>query len=115
MYKINRAFAKPLSLGILEPEINDLIRVLKDVMNPLQVILFGSAVTGPFYEDSDFDLLIVFESGDQAKCSWRNFSKIRRASKRSLDIVPMSKDEFDRKKNTGGIAMVAFNEGRRLI
>ena len=115
MYKINKVFAKPLHLDTLKPEIEVLISAIKEIMNPSKLFLFGSAVSGPFYEDSDFDLLLIFKSELEAGSSWRKFSHIRRVSKRSLDMISMSEDDFEKKKEIGGIAMIAKNEGRRLI
>ena len=115
MYKINKAFAKPLHLDTLKQEIDELTIVIEEIMNPSQLFLFGSAISGPFYEDSDFDLLLIFKTAVEAKASWRKFPHIRRVSKRSLDMISMSEDDFAKKKEIEGIAMIAKNEGRRLI
>ena len=115
MNKINRAFAEPLDRSLLEEEIRELTLAIKATLDPKRFILFGSAIKGPFYKDSDFDLLVVFENEKKAQASWRQFSKIRRCAKRSIDMISMSEKEFQLKKSQGGIAMVAFVEGRVLL
>lgn len=114
MHKINRAFAKSIDLKDIQEEIHQLSEAIKSILAPVEMYLFGSAVCGPFFEDSDFDVVIVFKSDLEARNAWRQFSKVRRKLTRSLDLIPMSFDEFHIKKELGGIAMIAFTEGRRL-
>lgn len=114
MYKINKAFADPIDLKSIEAEIQKLKKFLIDIMEPSQILLFGSAVNGPFYEDSDFDFLLVFKCEKNARNAWRLFQKVRRKSTRSIDLIAMSEEEFNAKKSIGGIAMLAYSEGRIL-
>lgn len=106
---------QPIDLSLIEDEIKALTDDIKIIINPSQLFLFGSAVTGPFFQDSDFDFLVVCSDENQARNIWRLFPKVRRRSKRSLDLIAMSEEEFSIKRRIGGIAMVAFSEGRRLI
>lgn len=113
MQKIQKAFSEPT--GLDEAEIVELGKNIEAIFGPRAVYLFGSAVEGAFYEDSDFDILVVFDTEAEARLSWKLIPKLRRLSKRSIDFVSMSQQEFDEKKELGGIAMVAYQTGRQLL
>ena len=46
-----------------EQIINDLVKSIVELVDPLQIILFGSAARGETTPDSDIDLLVVMPEG----------------------------------------------------
>lgn len=86
-----------------------------DVLSPKEIYLFGSAVSCEnFSEGSDIDCLAVLGSETEASRWWKKYGKIRRQFSWPLDLVCLSEQEFERKKNLGGIAFIAFHEGIRI-
>jgi hypothetical protein len=105
----------PIHLTLIEDEIKALTDDIKIILNPSQRFLLGPAVTVHFFQDSDFDFLVVCSYENQARNIWRLFPKVRRRSKSNLDFITTFEEEISIKSRIGGIAMVAFSEGRRLI
>ena len=81
---------------------------------PELVILFGSAVAGKFDEMSDLDLLLIFSDLSTATAARRKLYSGRPLDNHSVDFVCMARADYDRKKDSGGIAYVAKNEGKIL-
>lgn len=84
------------------------------VMNPVKVILFGSAARGEASEDSDIDLLIVSETDDTIEESIRARLAIGIIGA-PVDILVYTPEEFsERSKDKHSVVYNAINEGRLL-
>jgi predicted nucleotidyltransferase len=83
------------------------------ILSPKLVYVFGSAAHGENFDaESDIDCLAVLEKPEDAARSWKHFGKIRKQLNWSLDLVCLSEDEFERKKDIGGVAFIATHEGK---
>ena len=80
-------------------KINQIIKIIKDNINPEKIILFGSYANGNPDEHSDLDLLIVKDSDVPRYKRGREIRKYLRGIGVPLDIIVYTKDEIDRWKN----------------
>lgn len=92
--------------------VNEIIQRIAEAIEPEKIILFGSHANGDAREDSDIDLLIVYD-GPETKREIK--LKIRRLFPHphfSMDLVVLSSDEFARQRNIPTtIGRIAAKEG----
>ena len=82
-------------------------------VSPEKIILFGSYATGKATEDSDLDLVVVWDT--ELNPHKRNvyLDGLFRNRDFSLDIFAFTKNEVERFKNTPGTLLYeAFHNGR---
>ncbi len=93
----------------------DLVRQVVRVVNPLRIILFGSAARGELNSDSDLDLLVVMPEGtnriETAQCLYRY---VHCANYPSDFIVATPADLERYKDNIGLIYYSVVREGKEL-
>lgn len=95
--------------------IDILVRRIVEEVNPLRIILFGSAAKNNTGIDSDIDLLLVMPDGvhrrHTAQKLYRNIKKIGIP----FDIVVTTKSDLEKHKdNIGLIYKTILEEGREL-
>jgi predicted nucleotidyltransferase len=82
------------------------------VLSPIQIYVFGSAASGErFDSNSDIDCLAVLENETEASRSWKRFGEIRSQLDWPVDLVVLSQSIFNHKRNLGGVAYIATDEG----
>lgn len=103
--------------AIPDQDIERMIRVIIDVANPEQIILFGSQGRGESRQGSDIDLLIVESDAFGRKRSrrkemarlWRSLASIRVAK----DILVYSRDEVEYWRHSlNSVVAKALREGK---
>jgi predicted nucleotidyltransferase len=100
-------------MGIDSAMIREIINRILSVTKPVKVLLFGSAASEEMTFDSDIDLLVIEELPDFSGKEQFNIRKVLRGLGRPFDIVVMSNEYFEQKKNcVGEIAYPASREGR---
>jgi predicted nucleotidyltransferase len=100
-------------MGIEIELIQEILKRILSVTNPVKVLLFGSAATGKMTSDSDIDLLVIEESPDVGGKEQFCIRKALRGLGRPFDIVIMSNNYFEQRRNSvGEIAYPASREGR---
>ena len=97
----------------LENILNEIIKRILDVVQPKNIILFGSAVRGEMGANSDIDLLVVVPSGlhrrKTAQKIYRNLIGVGFA----VDIVVVLEDDIERFKDRNGMVIqLALKEGK---
>lgn len=112
MFQRLRAKAVPLD------EVNSLIAAeltrVVGACKPLAVYLFGSAARGTMSEASDLDLLIVLDDHDDMKVAKAGYYRSRKGVVWPVDAIFMTRSEFARKSEVGGVAMMCMQEGRLI-
>lgn len=87
----------------------------RQVCKPERIILFGSAAEGRFVEGSDLDFLLVLSDVPTLQKARRDIRALGRLSPTiPIDLVFVSKDQFEAKKNLGGICFIAEHDGQDL-
>ena len=107
----------PTDATMDDPSLDRLLRHVVEVMNPLEVWLFGSRAEGRARPDSDYDLLVVLPDGvpdtafDPVR-AWR----IGRDVRVPADIIPCTRSEFDEEQHEiDTLARAAVLRGRKVF
>jgi len=96
-----------------QAEAKRLIDALSQEGLVLEAYLFGSAVHGPFTEDSDLDILIVTHDETSIKSLQKQVYRPR-FSNFAVDWIFKTKTNFNEKKDLGGVCFIATREGIKL-
>lgn len=99
-----------------EPPLDRLLRRIVEVMNPLEIWLFGSRAEGRARPSSDYDLLVVMPDGTRESDldpvrAWR----LGWEARVTADIIPCTRSEFDEEKHEiDSLPRAATLRGRKL-
>lgn len=113
MRRLLRQFSPTLPLSEVESEIQCVLKAIIAVYQPTRVIVFGSAARGDFYEDSDFDFLVIVRNKKEVERAWTKLKDVRPHSLRPLDVIFRTEEEFVR-GFSGGASLIAQESGRLL-
>jgi predicted nucleotidyltransferase len=89
-------------------------KTIVEVTKPRTLYLFGSAVEGKMTDQSDFDLLSIYEDSPSLRCAQKALLPYYPLSNYPVDIVWVTKERFEKMSGIGGVCMVAYEEGRCL-
>lgn len=104
----------PLTPAEVETKIQEMVRRIVEGFHPEKIILFGSHAHGNAGPDSDVDLLIVTPTSSKRDTT-RAIGVALHGMGLPKDIVVVTPDEFERRKNiVGTLAYPAHHEGRIL-
>jgi uncharacterized protein len=100
-------------MGIDAELLREIIKRIVAVTNPVMVFLFGSAARGSMNRDSDIDLMIIEDSPDISGEEQFKIRKSLRGLGYPFDIVVMSRNFYEQRKNcVGGLASPVSKEGK---
>jgi predicted nucleotidyltransferase len=98
----------------IERAIQEMVRRIVEGFDPEKIILFGSQARGDAGPDSDVDLLVVMPT-DSKRDTAVSIGVALHAMGISKDVIVVTPDEFERRKNiVGTVAYPAHHEGRIL-
>ena len=103
--------------SIDDPALDRLLRHVIEVMDPLEVWLFGSRAEGRARPDSDYDLLVILpddapHSAFDLVRAWRVGHEVRVRA----DIIPCARADFDEEQHEiDTLARAAVLRGRKLF
>lgn len=80
--------------GKVDTAINRII----EAVNPKMIIVFGSVARREANDDSDLDVLVVFEGDVDRKAMYPRIKKLFLGLRLASDIVIMSEDDFNHYK-----------------
>jgi hypothetical protein len=107
----------PTVSTITDPALDRLLQRVIEVMNPLEVWLFGSRAEERARPDSDYDLLVVLPDGTPEEAfdpvhAWRIGRSVRVVS----DIIPCRRSDFDDERDEiDTLPRAATSRGRKLF
>ncbi|MBN1626121.1 MAG: nucleotidyltransferase domain-containing protein [Deltaproteobacteria bacterium] len=80
-----------------QKQIDELVKIIKDKIDPTKIFLFGSSVSGNVDEESDIDLLIVAPSKDRPLERRLKLKKMLLEYEKTvgLDLLIYTPDEFE--------------------
>ena len=96
-------------------EIEQLVRRIIELVQPLRIILFGSAARGETSSGSDIDVLVVMPDGVHRRQTAQLLYRQIRGLGTPFDILVATPDDLDRHKdNIGLIYQNILREGREV-
>lgn len=100
----------------LDPNvINELVRRIVEVVNPLRIILFGSAARGEMGADSDIDVLVVVPDHTPRRQTERQIYRNLIGFGRGTDVVVATESDLDQYgDNFSLVYYPALREGREI-
>jgi uncharacterized protein len=80
-----------------QKQINDIVAIIRDNINPVSIYLFGSSISENVLPDSDLDILIVAPSKDRPLERRMKLRKLLNKYDRSigLDLLVYTPEEYD--------------------
>ncbi|OGI12332.1 MAG: hypothetical protein A2Y40_00900 [Candidatus Margulisbacteria bacterium GWF2_35_9] len=90
---------------LTKQKIAEIIEHIKNKANPKAMYMFGSYAYGQPHEDSDLDLLVVNAKVINKRKELYNMVKDLISPDYSLDVLLLSEEEFNNKKNEGWLVM----------
>jgi len=80
----------------LPPEIqNDLLRRIRQVSNPLRVVLFGSRARGTQGPDSDLDVLVIVANGEHRRKTQQALYRNMIGFAHAVDLVVATESDVE--------------------
>ena len=85
--------------------------------SPLMMIVFGSIADGNAHDGSDLDVLLVYETDqDVARARHLIYSGLTGPiAEMPVDLIFVTRDEYRRKRDLGGVCFEAAKRGLRII
>ena len=95
--------------------IDQLVRGIVEAVEPLKIILFGSAVRGVVGPDSDIDVLVVMPEGTHRRRTAQFLYRQIRGLGVPFDILVATPDDLEKHKNhIGLIYRTVLQEGKEV-
>lgn len=110
---------KLLSEKYVEAQVQAILSGILSICQPVKVYLFGSAAEGRFTDQSDLDFLIVIDEEkyialEELKRIKKKWAHLQPIISHPVDVLWYTKELFEAKKSIGGVAMIAFEEGKLI-
>ena len=84
---------------------------IAEVLQPSQIILFGSRARGDHRPDSDYDVLVITETGDPHALA-RVASRALRGRSFALDLLALPKTHIEARREHSTLLKKIFREGK---
>ena len=115
MKNIERYFLRKYS----PREVEDLIECTQSQIHgligrPLRMIVFGSALTDHFDQQSDLDLVLIFPDQLSAKKAEKILYRNAQNFQIPIDFLCVDEGTHENKSNAGGVFWIAAREGREV-
>lgn len=94
-------------------EAEEIAERLAGVNGLLEIYLFGSALTNKFSEDSDIDLMLIFDDMKSVQKAYKQLSQTQ-LSQWPVELVYKTKEDFYKRAHIGGVCFDVFHEGVKL-
>jgi hypothetical protein len=95
-------------------EVNAVLSGIVRFGHPLQVFLFGSALTEQFTWASDLDFVVLFRDQESKALGRERILLNGPYSKRSVDYLFCTEEEFQARAAVGGVYAVVKKNGRLI-
>lgn len=109
---LERLNAEKLSLVEAKSRVDRAVNLIVERCSPESVYLFGSGAREEMTELSDLDFVVVLTDETSVQNARRKFYATRRRFGFAVDILFTTVPEFNRKAKTGGVFLVAKEDGR---
>ena len=108
--------ASHVSIAREEETVRAIVRAVVPRVHPELIVLFGSRADGTAREDSDFDLMVVFAEGAEAKALGFEAHRVLSDLNIAVDVLPRTVSVYRRQQHDPGfLDWLASREGRVLF
>ena len=111
--------AKINAIPLPKEEVENLVaRLLAEILRrlePLEIILFGSAARGQMTAYSDLDVVIVIDEAHDIKPTIRKLGGVSAVLHWPVDLLVVDKRQYDVKKDLGGVFWDAHAFGTMIF
>jgi predicted nucleotidyltransferase len=90
-------------MQISQDVIDNLVDRIKKVIEPKEVILFGSAARGLMAHDSDIDVLVVVPEGTHRRHTSQEIHMNLFGFEYPVDVLVATKEDLEKHKNNPGL------------
>lgn len=98
-----------------EDRIDQFIKKLKERFNPEKILLFGSRARGDNLRESDYDILIISKAFEELNFRERIIEVYKLVIEPlNVEVICLTPDEFNERKNELSIVGVAAREGKAI-
>ena len=104
--------AKPLKPDEIDELVRDELSRVLSVCAPHTIYLFGSAATGEMTNQSDIDLIVLFNRREEASLARKTYFGQKSQRVCPVDILFMTVTEFKSWASKGGVCQVCLEEGK---
>jgi len=104
-----------VTTSTLETTVVDIVSRILDVVNPLQIFLFGSAVRGTMHANSDIDLLVVVPDGLHRRKTAQNIYRRLLGLGYATDIVVVTETDVKESYEGDGFVIYPARAEGRLV
>jgi predicted nucleotidyltransferase len=95
--------------------IDHLVRQIVGAVQPLRIILFGSAARGDIHPNSDLDVLVVMPEGTHRRRTAQALYREIRGLGQAFDVIVATPADLERHKdNIGLVYYTALREGKEV-
>jgi predicted nucleotidyltransferase len=95
--------------------LNTIVRQIVDLVQPIKIILFGSASRESENKESDYDILVIMPEGTHRRNTSKLLYKKVAESGIPVDIIVATPEDIEKHKNNIGLIYRAIlAEGREL-
>lgn len=116
MKNIRRYFLRKYCRSEIEKIIDETMSRIRGVAPAVeQIIVFGSALTNFFDDESDLDLVLIFATPAETRLGERALYRVAHTFNREIDFLCIEKDAFQQKAALGGVYWLAANEGMQVF
>lgn len=96
-------------------QLNELVKRIRHVVQPVRVLLFGSAARGEMGPDSDLDVLVIVPEGVDGRSATRRIYRELIGFEAAADVIVATQDEIDcYRDNFSLVYYPALREGREI-
>lgn len=95
--------------------VDHLVRQIVAAVQPLQVVLFGSAARGTMGPESDLDLLVIMPDGTHRRKTAQQLYRTLDGQGQPFDLIVATPSDLEKHKDNGGlIYRDILHEGREV-
>lgn len=100
-----------------DKEIKDIVEIVKEAVNPLKIILFGSRAREDYAAASDFDLLVIVREAANTRALAQKIYLLltMRRIKQPVDVIVESQKKFEQEKANPFIIYHQINKEGKII
>lgn len=114
MRNLNRLQLRKYTPKEIEELVNKVVNRVVQLSNPEEIIVFGSAVSNQFDDQSDVDLVVIFDTAERAAAAGKILYRKPVFADRGVDYLCVDRQTYNRKSQIGGVYFVARLEGRTV-